>query len=261
MTKHDDVSPVATEASPNATVPIAQQGRQGTRGGPVAVVELFTSEGCSSCPPADELLSDLVHEAQDRGLPVFALGFHVDYWDFQGWPDRFATSDNTARQSQYGGRLGTSSLYTPQMLVNGVVEFIGSHRSQAWKEITAALAQPSATSVRLTVDRPADGPDALRVSFEVDTAPDGAVVNVAVVESGISVEVRAGENAGRTLRHDNAVRTFTTAPLTDDQGEVEIGLPPDIDTTTSSVVVYVQVCSTGRIVAAAAEVVPACASG
>lgn len=235
----------------------ARQGlRTVQRGGSFAAVELFTSEGCSSCPPADELLRDIVRDAHDGGLPVFALGFHVDYWDFQGWPDRFATVENSARQTVYADLLGHGNVYTPQMVVNGAVEFVGSRRSEAWAEITAALDHPTATFVELAVRRPGGSEGPVTVTYVVDTAPDNVIVNVAVVESGIVIDVLRGENAGQTLHHDNVVRAFAMVPLDGDCGQVELEFPPDLNPASSSVIAYVQARNTGRIVAAASADLP-----
>ena len=95
-------------------------------GGGVAVVELFTSEGCSSCPPADDVLNALAADARTRHTRVFALAMHVDYWDSLGWPDPFASPAMTSRQQDYARSFGVRGLYTPQMVVGGAEEFTGS---------------------------------------------------------------------------------------------------------------------------------------
>src|SRR5713226_4713153 len=90
------------------------------------VVELFTSEGCSSCPPADELLSRLRQQTSAQGVEVIPLGFHVDYWNFQGWRDRFSSADYSKRQEQYAQKLHLEGPYTPQMVVDGGTQFVGN---------------------------------------------------------------------------------------------------------------------------------------
>jgi hypothetical protein len=155
-----------------------------------AVVELYTSEGCSSCPPADRWLSTL------KGRPdVLAVGFHVNYWDHLGWQDRFATAEGTQRQRALA-RLGRQpSVYTPQVRVNGVDLRAG-----------AALPAPQPSVVRMTLAR--EGNEA-RVHIAALAADSRRLAGWwAVLEDGHSSRVRAGENAGETLRHDHVVRLY-----------------------------------------------------
>jgi hypothetical protein len=181
----------------------------------IAVVELFTSEGCSSCPPADALLGDEAH-ANPR---VYALAFHVDYWDDLGWRDRFASHDYTARQSAYSRSFGTSTVYTPEMIVGGTDAFAGSDRRRAEASIERALAHPA--PVQLSVRARAAGPHDMTIEFEAPGAPSDAVVGIAVVQHDATTNVRRGENAGRTLQHTNVVRAFTAVRL----GASPVSLP------------------------------------
>jgi hypothetical protein len=201
----------------------------------VAVVELFTSEGCSSCPPADEVLGDLARRS-DR--PVYALGFHVDYWDNLGWPDRAASPDNTTRQRTYAHAFGAGGLYTPQMIVDGTEQFTGSDRAKAEAAVGRALSRPA--SVRLSVHPRRTGPAAVAVDYEAQGAPPGSVLNVAVVERVVSTSVRAGENAGKTLRHANVVRALVTAPLSSTTGSVALQLPARLPRDGAEVIAFVQ---------------------
>jgi len=177
----------------------------------VALVELFTSEGCSSCPPADALLERLVHEAASSGRPVYGLSLHVDYWDQLGWRDRFSSAGYTRRQSQYARRFGLKSMYTPEIVVNGDGECIGSNASAVEGQIDRALSRPSQVTPALTVT--ASGQE-LRVRCSVPHAPKGATLSVAWVQSQAVSSPDAGENGGRTLRHANVVRGLETVPLT-----------------------------------------------
>src|SRR5436305_253879 len=111
----------------------------------IAVVELFTSEGCSSCPPADELLSDL--KTSMRGKNIFLLAFHVDYWNYLGWNDRFSDAAFSKRQSHYADVLH-AEVYTPQMIVNGQKVFVGSKRSEAEDAIADALKNPTTIKIQ-----------------------------------------------------------------------------------------------------------------
>lgn len=164
---------------------------------PFAVVELFTSEGCSSCPPADALFNELARQPR-----VFALAYHVDYWNSLGWKDPFSKPEFTRRQETYA----KTRLYTPQMIVNGTEAFVGSDRSQATRAIAAALKRPATVELKL---RWQDD----RVAYEVTGAPAGSILHLALIESGLVQKVPRGENAGRTLRHDNVVRDSVSVTL------------------------------------------------
>ncbi|MFC4021533.1 DUF1223 domain-containing protein [Micromonospora sp. GCM10011542] len=233
------------------TEPARSGSSAGSADGGFAVVELFTSQGCNSCPPAEEALTDIEQDARQRGEPVFALGFHVDYWDYLGWPDRFADAAYSARQDAYARAFGLGGLYTPQMVVNGSVEFVGSDRGKATSAIVAALASVATTPLELSLDAGA-GAHRVAVDYRTGPPPEKAVLNVAVVQRGLVSEIARGENAGRTLRQDNVVRAFTSVGLDADRGRVEVEVPPDLDHRQASVVGYVQHDGARAIVGAAA---------
>jgi hypothetical protein len=199
----------------------------------VAVVELFTSEGCSSCPPADWLLADLA-----KTRPVFVLGFHVDYWDDLGWPDRFASADCTARQRTYAHSFGGQGLYTPQMIVNGVEAFNGSDRDRAEQAIARALAHPAPVPLSIAVRKAAS--DVIAIDYDAPNAPADAVIDIAVVEHSTSSDVHAGENAGRVLHHTNVVRVFVSVPLAKRVGSTAIRVPASLPRQDGEVIAYVQ---------------------
>jgi hypothetical protein len=204
----------------------------GTRAeGSVAVVELFTSEGCSSCPPADAVLARLA------GRPgVYALSFHVDYWDDLGWPDRFASAENTARQGAYARSLGARGLYTPQLVVGGTDAFVGSDADHADASVARLMA--AAPPVRLVL-RVRSTPTEAVVDYEAPGAPMGAVLQVAVVERAVTSEVRAGENAGRTLHHADVVRAFASSTLAP-SGTATLRLPANLHRDQADVIAYAQ---------------------
>lgn len=216
----------------------ADEPASGTKG--VAVVELFTSEGCSSCPPADEVLADLA--TSDR--PVYALAFHVDYWDDLGWPDRFASHDNTMRQRAYARAFGAGGVYTPQMIVGGTEQFTGSDRGRAAAAVAHALAHPA--DVQLVLRPRASGPEVVTVDFDAPDAPQGSVLNLAVVEHSVSTSVRAGENAGKTLHHANVVRVFVTAPFRAPAGSAVLQIPPSLARDDAELIAYLQQPSSER---------------
>ena len=204
----------------------------------VAVVELFTSAGCSSCPPADELLREMA-EASDRR--TFVLSFHVDYWDDLGWADPFASPSYSDRQQAYAHALGVRGLYTPQMIVNGGEEFIGSDRDRAREAVARALASPA--NVRLTVHprwSAASAADAATVDYEVSGATRATSLYVAVVQHDVTMSVKRGENAGKTLRHANVVRSLAVAPIEGATGSVVVQVPSSVDRPGAELIGWVQ---------------------
>ncbi|MEW2431934.1 DUF1223 domain-containing protein [Micromonospora sp. NPDC047644] len=218
--------------------------------GGFAVVEMFTSQGCNSCPPAEELLSEIERDARDRGQNVFTLGFHVDYWDDLGWPDQFADAAYTARQEAYARAFGTRGLYTPQMVVNGSVEFVGSDRRRAAAAIMSAMASTAATPLALSIAN--RGNDRVMVDYRTEQPPARAVVHLAVVERELTSEIARGENAGRTLRQDNVVRAFRSVGLDAERGQLELATPTGLDPRRASVVGFVQENGDRAIVGATA---------
>jgi hypothetical protein len=203
--------------------------------GAVAVVELFTSEGCSSCPPADDLLASL---AESRDRRIYPLAFHVDYWDELGWPDRFASHAYTARQQAYSRAFGVRGVYTPQMVVGGAEEFTGSDRGRADALLAQALSQPA--KVRLSIQSRPASQDGATVDYTVSEVPTGAVLNVAVVERRATTSVRSGENAGKTLRHANVVRGFVSVPLTAPAGSIMVPFPASLSRDHAELTGFVQ---------------------
>ena len=164
------------------------------------IVELFTSEGCSSCPPADAVLARLENSGD-----AIVLGEHVTYWDRLGWKDRFSAETFTQRQEEYVRRFRIESAYTPQMVVNGQAEFVGSDEGRARQEILKAAREPKAR-VELS---PKDGEVAIKVA-ELPAAAKGVNVILAVTETRLDTEVRGGENGGHKLRHTGVVRSMAT---------------------------------------------------
>ena len=178
------------------------------------IVELFTSEGCSSCPPADRLLVELDRKQPVEGAEIIALGEHVDYWDQLGWKDRFSAAEFTARQSVYSRAFGLNSTYTPQMVVDGHAEFVGNDAGEARRAIARAARAPKA-AVQIAPAEVSSADDrSIPLVVRVDRLPDfaahdSAEVLLAITESQLASDVRRGENAGRTLSHTAVVRRLT----------------------------------------------------
>lgn len=169
------------------------------------LVELFTSEGCSSCPPADALLSMLVHAQPVLGALVIALGEHVDYWNHGGWADPFSSHTLTVRQNEYASSFHNDTVYTPQMVVDGRAEFVGSDNAKASAAIARAARVPKA---QVSV-APGAEPGVFAVTVRgLPTLAQGEAADVyfAVTEDGLRSQIRGGENAGRTLTHVAVVR-------------------------------------------------------
>jgi len=236
-------------SAPAVSTPPATQAAVDSRG--VAVVELFTSEGCSSCPPAERVASRLARRARTAGAPVYVIAFHVDYWDRLGWPDRFATAAFTERQQRYARAMSSNRVYTPQMIVNGRAAFVGSDSRRASIEIDKA--RDLAAPVTLTMTRPRRTVDVVSLGVTVDTKADREhlVLNVAIIENGLASDVTKGENAGRRLEHDGVVRAFRTIPLAEITGdEITVPIPHNVVTGRAACVLYVQDARTMQVLGA-----------
>jgi hypothetical protein len=168
--------------------------------GPRAVVELFTSQGCSSCPAADKLLGEL---AGDPSLIAISLSINV--WDYLGWKDTLADSRNTARWQSYAKARGDRERYTPQAVVNGAVHAVGSDRSAIEKAIAKSRQSDVAMSVPVTVTR---NGDRLAIVLPDGAPPAGAMVSIWGLAKAVTVKIARGENKGRTITYHNVVRRW-----------------------------------------------------
>jgi hypothetical protein len=244
------------------------------------IVELFTSEGCSDCPPADTLLDKLIATQPIAGVEIIGLGQHVDYWDRLGWKDRFSSAALTNRQQLYQARFSTPSIYTPQMVVDGRAELVGSDASAARRAIERSLTSAHGV-MRVTIDEDATRGDsgvsrglqprgrgsnsgALHISVAASDLPrfgggDRADIIVAVTESGLRTDVKRGENHGRTLSHAPVVRYMATVGQVASDGstsasaQADIPIDPDWQRDRLTVVAFVQE-RRGRTILASASV-------
>ena len=179
---------------------------QSVDGKPRAVVELFTSQGCSSCPPADAYFADLARRGD-----VVALAYHVDYWDYLGWGDTLADPENTARQRDYARALGQRSVYTPQVVVNGREHMNGANRDK----IEGAVADMDAAGKGLVIDVSIrQTPESIIIDTGAGTHRKGKA-NVVLVffEPATQVEIARGENAGKSISYWNAVSAIQAAGM------------------------------------------------
>ncbi len=190
---------IAALVAPDAVLPgraIADVKLSESSPGAPIVVELYTSQGCSSCPPADELLGELA------GHPgVIALSMHVDYWDYIGWKDPYADPQLTARQRDYARNLGLRYVYTPQMVIDGRHDVAGLRRGRVLETIEKAGRQPKPVAVKFE--------DGKIVISGGENPPGGATVWLAAFDGKHQTEIPRGENAGRTLEYHHVVREMT----------------------------------------------------
>ena len=174
------------------------------------LVELFTSEGCSSCPPADRIAIGLQNSSR-KGRDVIILSEHVDYWNNIGWRDNFSSPEFTLRQQDYARSLGQKSVYTPEAVVDGLYGMVGSNAGALNEAIQKCIYSPKA-SIRLSLERPTDSSPDWQVSVSTNSPPelDGKRVELilAVTEDNLSSNVRSGENAGAVLSHTGVVRSL-----------------------------------------------------
>lgn len=167
--------------------------------GTPVVVELFTSEGCSSCPPAEALFAKLADEPD-----VIALAFHVDYWNRLGWTDPFSKVEWSRRQSRWSGALGTDELYTPMLIAGGLGHAVGSQEKEV-RALIARARKAQAKILPLVVSKPDGGKLKAVVNID-DSEDDEAKFELVLFEDGLTTDVKAGENAGRQLPHRRVVR-------------------------------------------------------
>jgi hypothetical protein len=205
------------------------------------VVELFTSQGCSSCPPADALIREIAHDPALRGR-VIPLAFHVDYWDQLGWRDPFSSAEWSQRQARYCAAMNLSSSYTPQAVVGGTRDLVGSNRLALNAALEAASNTKPSGEVTLTVRREGN---ALIATIHA-TVPAGDDLFLAVTEDDVATKVLHGENAGRTLTNDAIVRRLVRVK----PGQTIVSIPVDATWRNVSAAAFVQDRATLSIVAA-----------
>jgi len=207
------------------------------------LVELFTSEGCSSCPPADAVLARLVREQPVQGVEILALSEHVDYWDSLGWQDPYSHRIFTERQQTYSSHLRRGNIYTPQAVVDGRAEVLGSDEQAARSAAVQAAGQPHGTITALRRGN--------ALHLEATLPPhSGAEVLLAAVDDPPPGRVARGENAGRTLSHIRVVRELRRIGRIEQgawSGDVDLGA----QAATLRLVAFVQERSSGRVLASA----------
>jgi hypothetical protein len=245
---------LAERRSPN-TEPVKDRSEAGQR---VVVVELFTSEGCSSCPPADALLKLLSERQPVPGTEIIALEEHVDYWNHLGWKDPFSSPEFSERQNQYARVFGNNGVYTPQMVVDGHTEFVGSRSREAQGVIERAAAQPKLAIQLTPKSPPANGVASfdIKVSglLQIPSAHQPELW-IAITEKGLHSDVKAGENSGEDLQHAAVVRTLfksnSLSASSDYQTHVSAKIDPSWRLENLAFVAFVEEKSSRKIIGAA----------
>jgi len=212
------------------------------------LVELFTSEGCSSCPPADQLLAILDQKQPIPGAQLIVLSEHVDYWNHDGWKDPFSYAAFTTRQEIYARRFGLKDPYTPEMVVDGTTEFVGSDTRKAEAALVAAAQEPK-VGIRIL-------PAEKALTIEVDALPAKHKANVYAVEAANSAtsDVQRGENSGRTLHHVAVAGQIRQIGKISEHAGFTTRLP--VPNAGSRLVVFVQESDNGRVWGAAMYATP-----
>ncbi|PKF75646.1 DUF1223 domain-containing protein [Chryseobacterium sp. PMSZPI] len=207
-----------------------------------AVLELFTSEGCSSCPPADELMGKIEKEYKDE--PVYLLSYHIDYWNRLGWKDRFSTPESSQRQQQYS-RILNSQVYTPQLVVNGKKEFVGSDENNIKNAIQKALLTSKKTNIELSATA---FQNSIKVQYKTAFTDSKNMLLINLVEKHSATQVGKGENEGRHLHHWQIVHQQNQISLNPQQEGVTIfKIPEEFSLENWEVVAFIQNVKTGEI--------------
>jgi len=249
---------VVTRTVPRASQPPANSNRENPIVGRTPVlVELFTSEGCSSCPPADQVLTKLDQSQPVERAQVIAISEHVDYWNRLGWTDPFSSVRFSQRQQEYAEALGLDDVFTPQMIVDGSVQFVGSSLANA-RDAIAAAASNDKIPIKLSLETgPARNSAKLRVSIwdESGISNNRACdVFYALTESGLKSKVLRGENSGRRLAHTAIARMLEQiGSLSGGKFDAEksLDLSPNWKRDNLSAVVFVQEPGRHRVLGAA----------
>ncbi|MFM9910503.1 MAG: DUF1223 domain-containing protein [Chitinophagaceae bacterium] len=218
------------------TIPIVETNSYEDKQMNRVLIELFTSEGCSSCPAADEAVASLA--AKYKGQ-LFVLGFHVDYWNKLGWKDVYSNLDYTERQRDYAAAFSLNSIYTPQVVINGHKEFVGSSKKVIDETIATELRKPLSYTIKLIAQETKGRMIEITYSTTGSDATDN--LNIALVQLEAITNVKRGENSGKILAHINIVRMFKTidfgGTLT---GRLMLTLPSDLSFNECKLIAFTQ---------------------
>ena len=181
------------------------------------LIELFTSEGCSSCPPADNLINKLAAENRKN---VYILSYHVDYWNRLGWKDKYSQPEYSTIQSNYANYFNKDGVYTPQIVVNGKSEFVGSDKVKLYNAIKTTVTSTYTSPIQLSATTNNNN---VVVNYQVNTNMAGTLT-IALVQLAATTQVTRGENDGSTLQHTNIVTAIKAVPVSNTAKEINFSL-------------------------------------
>lgn len=188
---------------------------------PLVVLELYTSQGCSSCPPADEVLAELKKTQSNTIIP---LSYHVDYWDYIGWKDPFASPEFTKKQRAYNYKFASNSIYTPQLVINGKEHIVGSRRRLVYQKVKQYSQQKDATHT-IQLHDVKRSPKQITVDYNIDGKNEHNIVRLLLVIDERTTSVQRGENSNRTLTNSNIVISETLRKPSSETTSVSIPIP------------------------------------
>lgn len=214
-----------------------------------SVLELFTSEGCSSCPAADKAVANILSKNTKN---VYILSYHVDYWNRLGWKDVFSKAEFSARQQKYAAHFSSEGVYTPQVIVNGTTEFVGSDESKINNTIAGSLQKDAGSDVSISTSKKSN---TITISFDIKEQ-DRVLLNIALVQPEATTDVKRGENGGRMLHHVNIVREFKTVDAAG-KGNITIEIPKELSGMALELIAFTQQKNSLKILGADKKIVGA----
>lgn len=226
------------QADDNNLVPVNDSG--------FVLMELFTSQGCSSCPLADEILGEYARKNNNRIIPI---AFHVDYWNRLGWIDSFSNAAYSQRQRDYGEKFSLGSIYTPQLVINGKKQLVGSDGNRIAVIVNEMLGESAAVKIKMMTVAVEE--NTVQVKYEINTLLSNSTINAGLIQKNSKTSVRGGENRGAKLNNYNVVRDFKSKALSGVTGIFSMQLPPGAVASDYMIVLFLQDKTTGIIKAAA----------
>ncbi|MCB0820443.1 MAG: DUF1223 domain-containing protein [Bacteroidetes bacterium] len=214
---------------------------------PFALVELFTSQGCSSCPPAHQMLDKFSNDSSFGTDSVAIISFHVDYWNYLGWEDSFSRHTFTERQKEYSTVFGDENVYTPQLVVNGKSGFSGNNEARLRRELKAIQHGVKYESTGLEITSLKLNGDKLIFSYLPGKKVRNHSINATLVSIADTTVVAAGENSGSTLTSKNTVRAFLKLPMREEGSRAFLNIPVDEDKSRLRLIVWIQSLQEGGI--------------
>lgn len=215
-----------------------------------AVVEYFTSDACYRCPPADEVVRQMANDYADK--EVFVLAYHVDYRDDSLWHDAFSQPSFSERQRKYGRRFRLYSVYTPQVIVNGKKEFVGSDKDLLYSSLRTALKDTAISKVEISTIHSQSRSDSILIKYKTNAYKEN-ILNIALVQKEVEQKIERGANRGKILQHTNIVRSFNAIPfIGKKEGTAMLAIPSGLSVNDITIIAFVQNRNTMAITSATA---------